>query len=115
MRYFYEKPKVTSNMYGTIEQWHHPAFIRCTVFTIAGKGLAVIQQYYNPNSKHTWWDAVDQTIADDVYLHPGFLKYFNDHAAYRDEEGHFPIVELRKIMWALRMKPLPKQPWETHF
>lgn len=27
----------------------------------------------------------------------------------------YPTVTIRQIMWALKMKPLPKQPWETVF
>ena len=30
-------------------------------------------------------------------------------------DGLYPTVTIRQIMWALKMKPLPKQPWETVF
>ena len=30
-------------------------------------------------------------------------------------EEDFPIVSVRTVMWALRMKPLPKEFWEEYF
>jgi hypothetical protein len=41
------------------------------------------------------------------FTHPGFPEYFDDNSG--------KIVEVRKVMWALRMPKMPKQAWETRF
>lgn len=48
MRYHYEKPNLYSSMYGTTHLCDHPVYDRCTLFQINDKGLAVIQQRYDP-------------------------------------------------------------------
>ena len=48
MRYHYEKPTLYSSMYGELYEWDHPVYDRCTLFTVNTKGLAVIQQRYDP-------------------------------------------------------------------
>lgn len=30
-------------------------------------------------------------------------------------DGLYPTVTIRQIMWALKMKPLPRERWETCF
>lgn len=45
------------------------------------------------------------------YLNRGFF----DRRAGTGTDGLYPTVTIRQIMWALKMKPLPKQPWETVF
>lgn len=37
------------------------------------------------------------------------------HARKKDSHGYFPTVTVRQLMWALRMKPLKKERWETSF
>ena len=37
------------------------------------------------------------------------------HAKKKDSHGYFPTVTVRQLMWALRMKPLKKERWETSF
>ncbi len=78
------------------------------------KGLAVIQQKYDPITKRTWWQELDPWLTDELYLAPGFIEYFNE-IADSPEDGIFPTIPVRKIMWALKMKPLPKEKWETTF
>lgn len=73
MRYHYEKPEVTTSMYGETYICDHPVYNRCTLIKIGEKGIAIIQQRFDPT------------------------------------------VTIRQIMWALRMKPLPKNRWETTF
>lgn len=48
MRYHYEKPKVYVSMYGKAYECDHPVYNRCTLFKMGKKGLAVIQQRYDP-------------------------------------------------------------------
>ena len=84
-----------------------PVCNRCTMFIDGLDGLGIIQQRYNAEYKYTWWGPIDRDIADDIFLHGDFPEYFKEHAG--------EIVEVRKVMWALRMPKIPKQPWETRF
>lgn len=76
--------------------------------------MAVIQQRYKPGTKTTWWGEVDPWLTDDLYLHPGFKEFF-DKRASEGTDGLYPTVTIRQIMWALKIKPLPRERWETCF
>lgn len=115
MRYHIEQPKVSSSQYGMIYACDHPVYDRCTLFRIKHRGLAVIQQYYDPETKRTWWDAILPWLNDIIYLQAGFWQYFDKRSGEPDEYGLYPTVTVRQIMWALKMKPLPKEKWETVF
>lgn len=54
MRYHYKKPDIYLSMYGKLYICNHPVYDRCTLFTIGDKGLAVIQQRFNPDTKTTF-------------------------------------------------------------
>lgn len=112
MRYWYEKPSLYVSMYGELYYCNHPVYDRCTLYKIGDRGLAVIQQY--KKDKYTYWDAVDPCLTDQLYLHPRFIGYFNVNADICKDDL-YPTVTIRQIMWALRMKPLPKERWETVF
>lgn len=114
MRYHYEKPAIYFSMYGSIYNCDHPVYDKCTLFKIEDKGLAVIQQRYDKNTKTTWWGELDPWLNDDLYLHPGFKKFFDDRSG-ECTDGLYPTVTIRQIMWALKLKPLPKERWETCF
>lgn len=114
MRYHYEKPAMYLSKYGSTYICDHPVYDRCTLFMVNNKGLSVIQQRYNPNNKITWWDEIDPWLTDDLYLHPGFKDFF-DARSGEATDGIYPTVTIRQIMWALKMKPLKKEKWETCF
>ena len=115
MRYHYELPTTYSTMFGgTYMSIEHPVYDKCSLFEIDNKGLAVIQQRYNESSKVTWWDEIDPSLRDELYLHPKFKEFFDERAG-ECKDGMYPTVTIRQIMWALRMKPLPKERWETCF
>ena len=76
--------------------------------------MAVVQQRFNPDTKSTYWSEIDPWLNDALYFNDGFCDYFYTHAA-KSNDGIFPTVPIRKLMWALRMKPLPKERWETTF
>jgi hypothetical protein len=101
-------------MYGKLYICEHPVYNSCSLFQIGDKGLAVIQQRFDPEAKGTWWSEADPWLTDDLYLHPGFKAYFDDRAG-KCIEGLYPTVTVRQIMWALKMKPIPKERWETVF
>ena len=114
MRHFHTPSPLSKPVYGETYICRHPVYTRCTLYKIAGRGLAVIQQQYDSDTKHTWWSEIDQDLTGELYLHPGFLGYFEKNAG-KGVNGLYPTVTVRQIMWALRMKPLPKQRWETVF
>lgn len=114
MRYHYEKPKKYVSVYGKIYSCNHPVYSRCTLYKIREKGLAVIQQRFNERTKRTWWEEIDPWLTDALYLHPGFKAYF-DRRAGTCADGLYPTVTIRQIMWALKMKPIKRERWETVF
>ena len=114
MRYHYRKPTIYVSMYGKLYICAHPVYSRCTLFKIGNKGLAVIQQRYCEVDKSTRWGEIDPWISNDLYLNKGFKAYF-DKRSGECVNGLYPTVTVRQIMWALRMKPLKKERWETVF
>lgn len=114
MRYHYKKPAIFLSVYGELYICDHPVYSRCTVFKISGKGLAVIQQRFDSSNKHTYWSEIDPWLTDAIYLHPRFKDYFDERAG-ECKDGLYPTVTVRQVMWALKMKPLKKERWETVF
>jgi hypothetical protein len=101
-------------MYGDIHNCDHPAYDVCTLFKVGEKGLAVIQQRFDQNTKQTWWSEIDPWLTDTLYLHPNFKNLFDERSG-EGRDGLYPTITIRQIMWALKMKPLPKERWETCF
>ena len=114
MRYHYKKPTIYSSKYGTTYVCDHPVYNKCTLYRIGKKGLAVIQQRYKPGSKNTRWTEIDPWLVDALYLHPKFKEYF-DKRSSEGMNGLYPTVSIRQIMWALKIKPIPRERWETCF
>lgn len=90
---------------------------RCDILydPATGVGLAVIQQRWNGRLKHTWWGNVDRGVMTDILDNPLLNDVFYEKAEKADKNGQFPFIEVRKLMWALKMRPMPKQFWETRF
>lgn len=114
MRYHYEKPSIYVSMYGSTYECDHPVYDKCTLFEIGSKGLAVIQQRYDKTTKVTWWSEIDPWLTDALYLHPKFREYFEERSK-ECTDGLYPTVTIRQIMWALKLKPIGKERWETCF
>ncbi|MBO7449776.1 MAG: hypothetical protein J6U54_05345 [Clostridiales bacterium] len=112
MKYYYEVHN-KQPIKGKVYECNHPMYNKCTLYLEGDVGLAVIQQRFNELLKMTWWGPIDPGLVDDIYYHPDFSKYFLEFAACKDENGLYPTVQVRKLMWALRMKPLKRQFWET--
>lgn len=102
------------SLYGTTYECNHPVYSRCTLFKIGDKALAVIQQRFDSNTKNTYWTEIDPWLTDLLYLHPKFKKYFDERSDH-SSDGLYPTVSIRQIMWALKLKPLPRERWETYF
>ena len=114
MRYHYEKPAVYHSIFGATYSCEHPVYDKCTLFEIDNKGLAVIQQRFDKDTKKTWWGEIDPWMTDALYLHPKFKEFF-DARSGEATDGIYPTVTIRQIMWALKMKPISKERWETCF
>jgi len=114
MRYHHQKPKIYMSIYGEIYICDHPVYSRCTLFLIDDLGLAVIQQRFDIETKSTWWNDIDPWLTDELYLHPRFKEFFHERAG-KCKDGLYPTVTVRQIMWALKMKPIPRERWETVF
>lgn len=114
MRYHYEKPDIYFTMYGSTYECDHPVYDKCTLFEMGSRGLAIIQQRYDAASKKTWWSEIDPWLNDTLYLHPKFKDFF-DKRADVCVDGLYPTVTIRQIMWALKLKPIPRERWETCF
>lgn len=114
MRYHYEKPSLYTSLYGTTYICNHPVYDKCTLYEINNRGLAVIQQRHDPDSKTTWWTEIDPWLTDMLYLHPKFDEFFKNRAG-ECKDGLYPTVTIRQIMWAFKLKPLPRERWETCF
>ncbi len=99
-------------MYGEVYICNHPLYDRCTLYKEKQKGLAVVQQRFEERTKRTYWTEIDPWLTDTLYLTKGFMDYFESMAA-EPENGLYPTVTVRQIMWKLRLKPLKRQRWET--
>ena len=114
MRHHYERPAIYSSMYGSTYICNHPVYDKCTLFEVDNRGLAVIQQRFDDKTKHTYWTEIDPWLTDLLYLHPKFKEYFEDRAG-ECTDGLYPTVTIRQIMWALKIKPIKRERWETCF
>ena len=115
MRYHHEKPKIYSSIYGFTYRCDHPVYNKCTLYRIGDRGLAVIQQRFNNITKLTRWSEIDPWLTDHLYLHPKFKQFFDERSGLCTDDGLYPTVTIRQIMWALKMKPIAKERWETCF
>lgn len=107
MKYYYQKPDLYSPLYGERIELDHPVYKFGTLYSKDNIGIIVVQKRFD--CKYCYWDSIDSWLANDIYLNPHFPIYFEQNATTER-----PIIEVRKLMWALRMKPLPKQYWENY-
>ena len=114
VRYHYEKPIIYSTMYGELHTCDHPVYDKCTLFKIGNRGLAFIQQRYDSDTKKTLWGEIDPWLTDALYLHPKFKEFFDERSG-ECVDGLYPTVTIRQNMWALKIKPVPRERWETCF
>lgn len=114
MRYHHEKPKIYRTIYGEVYICNHPVYDRCTLYKIGNKGLSIIQQRYNKYTKSTRWTDIDPWLTDEIYLHERFKEFFDERSG-ECTDGLYPTVTIRQIMWALKMKPIKRERWETCF
>lgn len=111
MRYHYKPPKEYMVSAACTYKCDHPMYSRCTLYRFSNRGLAVVQKRFNPKMKVMWWGPIDPWLVDEIFNQERFMQVFDKHAGYCDN-GRYPTMSVRKLMWALRMKPMVKQPWE---
>lgn len=111
MKYYYEKPEFSTRLYGKVVHLDHPVYRAGTFYEERGLGLIAVQQKFDEENRFCYWTAIDPDIANDIYLSPRFPVFFAEHAT----PNNYPIFQLRKLMWALRIKPLPREYWEDCF
>lgn len=122
MKYHYEAPEKWENLNlrkdrVKIYRCNHPMYNRCTLFTGWNEdneevGLAVVQQHFDETTKSIWWGSIDPWLAIDILENDRFEEYFTAFATVDNGDKLYYTVPLRKLMWALRMKPLAKEFWE---
>lgn len=109
MKYFYERPHNYIAMFGEVVSVSHPLFTNATLYFSKGKGVLVVVQEFDYESKAITWSSLPPYLANDIYLNEHFPGFFRANAT----SGDYPIFTARQLMWALRMKPLHRETWET--
>ena len=61
-----------------------------------------------------WMFRLEPWLTDSLYLNEGFKPFFDKRAGIATD-GLYPTVTARQIMWALKMKPIRRERWETVF
>ena len=112
MRYHYERKDVKSLPNVKVYSCDHPMYSICTLYLSGDLGLAVVQKRFNERLKLSWYSNVDAALSYDIAQQPLFEEFMQEHAALPDENGLYPTMNVRKVMWALRMKPLRREYWE---
>ncbi len=93
---------------------NHLYYNACTLFIEGNRGLAVIQQRFNPELKMTWWGGIDKELAEQIVNNGYFPEVFRKFAE-DCKDGLYPTIEVRKLLWQLKIKPTKKEDWETRF
>ena len=114
MQYHYEKSSLYLSMYGTTYRCNHPVYNKCTLYKTGKRGLAVILQRYDSETKQTYWTEIDPWLNDASYLHERFRDFFDERSG-EIQNGIYPTVAIRQIMCALKMKPIKRERWATCF
>lgn len=101
MRYHYEKPSIYLSLYGKLYICDHPVYNACILFQIGDKGLAVIQQRFDLDTKNTWWSEVDPWLIVDGmkrrFLTKTARSQLQSISCFRDPFKLVPVTELAEI------------------
>lgn len=110
----YYKRKSTERrlLHATVFKCDHPLYSACTLFKIGDFGLGVVQKRFNDTYKCCWFDTIDPWLANDIYDEPSFMEVFGKLSGPK-ENGFYPVIEVRKLMYKLGMKPMKIQYWES--
>lgn len=97
MRYHYKKPSTYLSKYGETYNCNHPIYNTCTLYKIGDRGLSVIQQRFDKDTKLTWCNDIDPWLTDELYLHTRFKEFFDDRSG-ECTDGLYPTVTIRQLM-----------------
>ena len=111
MRYFYE-PVEAEPEFGIIYHCDDELFDLGTLYLSDNIGLIVVQFQIDPVNKTFKFGPIDPGLANDIFKQPGFREFFLRFADKPDGARRYPVMNVRKVMWSLRMKPLRKDSWE---
>lgn len=93
----------------------HPLYNQCSLYLLPdGRGLAVVEKRWNARLKVSYWTAVRTDIVEEIFACGRFQRYL-DRQAKQPQDGLYPTIPVRRVMWALGMPPLPKADWEKDF
>lgn len=110
----YYEGRIEPLRHGEVYACNHVLYDACTLFKEGNKGLAVVQKHFNPNVKVMWYGPLDPCLANDIYENPNFKDYFESIAA-QATDNIYPTMDVRRLMWALGMRPIKPEPWEKSF
>lgn len=96
------------SIHNTTYSCNHPVYGQCTLFQIGRKGLAIIQQRFDKETKSTYWTEIDPWLTDAIYLHSGFKELFDERSG-EPVDVLYPTVTICQVMWALKMKPVKRE------
>lgn len=111
MKYYYERPQTWTMFSAMVHECDHPVYSKCTLYLKDGRGVAIVQKRFNKQSKMFWWGPIDPWLVDDISSQAGWSEWFDKNAEEPDDHI-YPTFTIRKVMWALRMKPLPRESYE---
>ena len=106
MRYYYEPPADYTVTKGRTITCDEKLYSKCTLYEINGRGLCVVQLRFNEKLKVFYYGPIDPWLIDDIFSKERFPEIFSEFALEPDSNGRYPVMEVRKLMWKLRMKPL---------
>ena len=106
MRYHSNKPKYVRRAYGKIVRTDHPVYNYGTCFQKDGKALFIIQQYFDQNTKNTYWGPVEAWITQLIFENEHFDKLF---AKYADTIEQVSTISMRHALHFLKIKPPKKE------
>ena len=112
MRYYYEPTNDTEIKYATFYHPPNELFDLGTLYYYDGMGLVIVQLEYDPLNKSYHFGPIPPGLANDIFEQPGFREFFLRFAKPSTPNGEYPVMNVRKVMWSLRMKPLRKRDWE---
>lgn len=98
MRYYYEKPEHYTVTKAKTVTTDDELYSQCTLYEVNGKGLKVVQLRFNSKLKVFFYGPIDDYLIDDIFSRNGFKELLT--------EPPYKTIDVRKLMWKLRMKPL---------
>lgn len=107
MRYYFEDYSDGKVEHAEVYKCNHEIYSKCTLYKFNGKGLAVIQEYFNPDLKVFYYGPIDPRLIEPIFSQKRFHEKFAEYAK-EPVDGIYPTICVRQLMWELRMKPLKR-------